>query len=135
MRQVDYSRIPRFYPAAPAAPPNAQRSWPLPPEPANLAAIPSAPPPSAEIRVGENGRIHGVDGMLDQIAGALVKHARPVLLEDVLPVVRSDVQMQQRIGAAIGKSMADELRPWIVIGTVASIALTAVGVAQWWRTR
>lgn len=134
MRQVDYSyRTSAYPPIRPSALPLVSSRADLRTNgPADLRG---GPPPSAEIRVGENGRIHGVDGMLDQIAGALVKHARPMLLEDVLPVVRSDVQMQQRIGAAIGKTMADELRPWIVIGTVASIALTAVGVAQWWKTR
>jgi len=126
MRQVDYSRLrpPAPYPAV---------SAPL----AAAAASPvgSRPDERADIRVGPNGRVEGVDGMLDQIAGALVKHARPVLLEDVLPAVRSDVQMQQRVGAAIGKTISDELRPWIVLGTLGSLALAAVGVAQWWGAR
>ena len=101
------------------------------------ASPPAAPavPASAEIRVGENGRIHGVDGMLDQIAGALVKHARPVLVQDLLPAVQRDARMQDRVGAAIGQSMAAELRPWLVVGVGALAIVAAVQIAQWQRGR
>jgi hypothetical protein len=87
-------------------------------------------PPSAEIRVGENGRIHGVDGMLDQIAGALVKQARPLLVNDVIPVLRHDANMQTRIGSAIGQAVAAEYKPWIVLGAGALAVLAIVAVAR-----
>jgi hypothetical protein len=95
----------------------------------------AALPESARIRVGENGRIHGVDGMLDQIAGALVKHVRPVLASDVIPVLQHDHAMQTRVGAAIGASVAEQLKPWFILGAGALAVVAVVQVVRWHRTR
>ena len=122
-------------------PSDAQQGWhPLtspsvwsPPLP--VTAAPLAPPlrgelshlgPAAEdIRVGKDGRIHGVDGMLDQIAQALTRHAGPMLARDVLPIVQRDEALHTRVGQAAGVAMADRLRPWVIAGASA-LALLAV---------
>ena len=92
-----------------------------------------SPPPSGDIRVGENGFVHGVDGMLDQIASALTRHAGPMLVRDVLPVVQSDQAMQARVGQAVGQAMSERFMPWIIVGTGA-LAILA-GVEVWRATR
>lgn len=90
-----------------------------------------AVPESAQIRVGEGGYIHGVDGMLDQIGGALMKHAGPMIVRDVLPVVRSDQGLQTRIGAAVGEAAASELAPWVALGAGALAVIAVVQVIRW----
>ena len=88
-----------------------------------------SPPPysgsSENIRVGPGGRIQGVDGMLDQIAQALTRHAGPMLARDVLPIVQRDEALQTRVGQAAGVAMADNLRPWIIAG-VGALGILAV---------
>ena len=109
-------------------------AWPL-----GQAAAPSpgpapiAPknPQAAEIRVGPNGHIEGVDGMLDQICSALTRHAGPMLVRDVLPAVRQDTALQKNIGAAVGQTVASELSPWIAIGAGALGVLAIVQVLRW----
>lgn len=67
-------------------------------------------PRSAEIVVGEDGYIHGIDGMLNQVARAFVGQA--------MPVVQQDREMQARVGAAIGAELA---RPvWLLAGVAAA---------------
>ncbi len=63
-------------------------------------------PPSAQIRVGENGYVHGIDGMLHQIAGAFVKEAMPTL--------QRDKAMQITIGQAAGSKIAEPVW-WLAI--------------------
>lgn len=92
-------------------------------------------PPSAEIRVGDNGYIHGVDGMLDQIASALTRHAGPMLVRDVLPVVRQDHELQARVGGIVGDRIAKELQPYLLIGAGALAIIAAIQLARWHRQR
>ena len=96
---------------------------------------PAAPAPPADIRVGDNGYIHGVDGMLDQIASALTRHAVPALREQILPVIQADQTMQARVGQAAGSAMAQRLLPWIVVGVSAVGVLAAVEVMRYRRER
>lgn len=95
---------------------------------------PSPAPPASDIRVGANGYVHGVDGMLDQIASALARHAGPMLVRDVLPTVQSDTAMQARIGQAAGTAIADRWRPWIILGASALGVLAIVQVVQLTRS-
>jgi hypothetical protein len=88
-------------------------------------------PSNAEIRVGENGYIHGIDGMLDQIAGALARHAGPVFQKDILPAVRRDVELQERIGAIVGDEIASRLSPWLFIGAGALATIAVVEILRW----
>lgn len=62
--------------------------------------------PSAQISVGQNGYVHGIDGMLHQIAGAFVKEAMPVL--------QKDKAMQVTIGQAAGAQIAQPVW-WLAI--------------------
>lgn len=91
--------------------------------PAGQAQVPqtaSAP----EVSVGPDGRVSGIDGMLDQVAQSLVRQAYPAF--------REDHATQRRVGAAAGRAAADSLRPWIVLG---SVALAAIAVHQIWGRR
>jgi len=63
-------------------------------------------PASSNIRVGENGYVHGIDGMLHQIAGAFVKEAMPTL--------QRDKAMQITIGQAAGSQIAQPVW-WLAI--------------------
>lgn len=102
---------------------------------AETAAAPAPITPRApnapDIRVGPNGHIQGVDGMLDQIASALTRHAGPMLVRDVLPAVQSDVAMQERMGAAAGQAMADKILPWVTLGAGALGVLALVQLLKW----
>jgi len=64
------------------------------------------------ITVLPNGAISGIQGMLDQIAGALVRQARV----ELLPVLQADQNLQRTIGSAIGEKIAKPL--WVIAGTV-----------------
>ena len=102
-------------------------SPPLPVTGAPLAPLaPLAAPPADDIRVGKDGRIHGVDGMLDQIAQALTRHAGPMLARDVLPIVQRDAALQARVGQAAGVAMAATLKPWVIAGASALAVLAVI---------
>ena len=98
--------------------------------PAPVGAAPLAPPPAVargeDIRIGKDGRIHGADGMLDQIAQALTRHAGPMLARDVLPIVQRDEALQTRVGQAAGDAMATKLKPWVIAGASALAVLAAI---------
>lgn len=99
---------------------------PSPPSP-SAPPSPSVPPTTQpDISIGPNGRINGVDGMLDQIAQALTRHAGPMLVRDVLPAVQRNRAMQDRVGHAAGAAMASSLKPWVVGGVVVLGALTVI---------
>ena len=100
-------------------------SPPLPVTGAPLAP-PAALPATEDIRVGKDGRIHGVDGMLDQIAQALTRHAGPMLARDVLPIMQRDEALQARVGQAAGVAMADTLKPWVIAGASALAVLAVI---------
>lgn len=108
-------------------------SAPLPVTAASLA--PPAPPRAEDIRVGKDGRIHGVDGMLDQIAQALTRHAGPMLARDVLPIVQRDEALQARVGQAAGVAMADTLKPWVIAGAAALGVLAAIEAYRFYAQR
>lgn len=92
-------------------------------------------PASAEIRVGENGYVHGVSGMLDQIASAVMRHAGPMLVRDVLPAVQQDEGLQRRVGQAAGTAIAEKYLPWVALGAASLTVLAAVEVMRWRERR
>ena len=107
-----------------------------PPPPLTEARLAQRPaPPSAEIRVGDDGRIHGVDGMLDQIAGALMRHAGPMIARDVMPAVREDPALQTRVGQAVGQAVGQEIRPYLLVGAGALALIAAVQFTRWYGQR
>ena len=112
----------------------ARDGWvPLTTHPLVGQTVPTPTIPSSDIRVGENGYIHGVDGMLDQIASALTRHAGPMLRRDVLPALQADTSMQTRVGQAAGAAMAQRLLPWIVAGVGALGIVAAVEILRYRR--
>lgn len=86
-----------------------------------------APPASTApaVTMDSTGKITGVDGMLDQIASALAKQARPMLTNDILPVLQRDRETQREIGAAAGRAAAKEIEGpvWLAAGALAVIAV------------
>lgn len=83
--------------------------------------------PAADVQVGPDGRIVGVDGMLHQIAAALVTQAIPVIRQEILPVLQHDRQTQKQVGDAIGNAIGRQLKPFAVVGAG---ALTVIAVVQ-----
>lgn len=67
-------------------------------------------PESARVRIGEQGYIHGIDGMLQQVARAFMGEA--------MPHVTADSEMQARVGRAIGQEVAKPL--WVLAGVAAA---------------
>lgn len=68
----------------------------------------------APIVVRSDGSIAGIDGMLDQIGGALVRQFRT----ELWPVVRADTQLQQTVGSAAGRELAKPLWALAIIAGV-----------------
>lgn len=91
---------------------------------AGVRGIRQAGQATAAPSVDPTGRIIGVDGMLDQIAEALAKQARPILVEDVLPAIRNDRELQRQVGYGAGQALARPL--WFVGGALAVLAGVAV---------
>jgi hypothetical protein len=83
--------------------------------------------PTADVQVGPDGRIVGVDGMLHQIAAALAIQAIPVIRQEILPVLQHDRQTQKQVGDAIGNAIGRQLKPYAVVGAG---ALTVIAVIQ-----
>lgn len=73
----------------------------------------SGTPESAKVYIGEQGYIHGIDGMLQQVARAFVGEA--------MPHVQGDREMQARVGRAIGQEVAKPL--WVLAGVAAAAGL------------
>jgi hypothetical protein len=76
------------------------------------------------VTVGSDGRIVGVDGMLDQIASALATQAQLKLL----PVLQQDTALQERVGQAVGRRAADRLAgpAWLLAGGIALLGVAAI---------
>lgn len=85
------------------------------------ATQPSSAPP---ITVGSNGRIAGIDGMLDQVAEAMARQAGPMIRRDLLPVLQQDRGLQRTIGAAAGREIAKPL--WLLGIATAALAVVSV---------
>ena len=111
---------PWLSPAGQAAPPPAPAPVATPIQPPTTGAPP--------IDVGPDGRIVGVDGMLDQIASALANQAGPMLARDVLPVLQRDTAMQATVGGAAGRELGRSLRGplYLIGGALAVLAAVAV---------
>lgn len=79
---------------------------------------PASPTPQSD------GRIAGIDGVLDQIAGAVTRQVVPIVRDTVLPIIQRDKELQKTVGEAIGRGAVRSLRPflWVIAGSVAVIA-------------
>lgn len=78
-------------------------------------------PPAAS-----DGRIPGIDGMLDQVAAAVARQAAPVIRTELLPVVLADRELQRTVGSAAGKAFAQAVWPWLALGSVSLASLAAM---------
>lgn len=83
-----------------------------------------APAPTPPIQVAENGYVYGIDGMLDQICGALARQGK----HEWLPVLQRDKDLQATVGASIGRELAKPL--WVIAFLIAGYA----GYKIWTRS-
>lgn len=60
---------------------------------------------------------------LAEIAQHLAPTFEPMLVNTLLPALRADTALQDRVGAAIGKSIADEYRTQVNLAIAALIAI------------
>jgi len=99
------------------------------PIPTATPTSPAATPASApDVGFAPDGTLTGVDGLLNQIAAALGREAGPLLRDVVLPEIRRDTVLQDRIGAAAGRAAVQELKPvlWTIAGVLGIVAVTYV---------
>jgi len=91
--------------------------------------MPDAPLAAPPVTMDAAGRLVGVDGVLNQVAGAVAAQAARVLL----PPLQADRELQRTIGAAAGRAIYREARP--VVWTVAGAILATCGVLIYraWR--
>lgn len=106
--------------------------------PAKRLAGDAAPAPPTGVQVGDigpDGRLVGVDGMLDQIGDALRRQAEPLLQTMILPYVSRDRGLQQAVGRAAGEAIADRAEPWVALAAGSLAVLAVVALARHNRDR
>lgn len=96
-------------------------------------AVPAAPPPVAQPATNADGSIPGIDGVLSQVASALVRQAAPI----IMPALQNDRAMQATVGNAAGTAIARAWTPWVILGAVSlgvlAVAGVVVAVRAWGR--
>lgn len=100
-----------------------------PPPPAPHGAVVAEP--SAPIALADDGRIRGIDGMLDQVASAAMRQARV----ELWPAWQADRAMQRTVGEAVGRGAAATLAPWVALGATSLAVGAAALVFRAWRDR
>jgi hypothetical protein len=101
-------------------PPGYPPPAPAPAPVGHTIATTSAP----DLRFGSDGRIVGLDAVLDQIVGAVGRQVTPLVRDVALPIIQRDKELQKTVGAAAGKALAQELKPflWVGLGLLVIIA-------------
>lgn len=94
------------------------------------ATVPAAVPTTADVGLDADGRIRGIDGMLDQVAGAAMRQARV----ELWPVWQADTAMQRTVGEAVGRGAASKLAPWVALGAASLAVGAAALVVSAWRS-
>lgn len=90
------------------------------------------PPPTPPIEFTPEGHLQGIEGVLDQVMGAVTRAVAPMVQEQIYPMIQRDKELQREIGAAAGYAIARKLRApvWIAAGALAVIAGVMVYNAQ-----
>ena len=86
---------------------------------------PEAPAP-LQLPASTDGRVLGVDGLLDQISGSVARQFRP----EVWPEVQRDVALQRTVGEAIGRGVGRELRPVARLAAGATVTVAALAIVH-----
>lgn len=86
-------------------------------------------PTTADVGLDADGRIRGIDGMLDQVAGAAMRQARV----ELWPAWQADTAMQRTVGEAVGRGAASALAPWVALGATSLAVGAAALVFRAWR--
>lgn len=90
---------------------------------------PTTVPATADVGLDADGRIRGIDGMLDQVAGAAMRQARV----ELWPAWQADTAMQRTVGEAVGRGAASALAPWVALGATSLAVGAAALVFRAWR--
>ena len=91
--------------------------------------VPATVPTTADVGLDADGRIRGIDGMLDQVAGAAMRQARV----ELWPAWQADTAMQRTVGEAVGRGAASTLAPWVALGATSLAVGAAALVFRAWR--
>lgn len=95
-----------------------------------------APPPGVAVGdIDQQGRLVGVDGILDQIGDALRRQVDPLVRDTVLPYISRDRELQLTLGRAAGDQLANRLAPWVILAAGSLAVLAVVQVANARRRR
>ena len=99
------------------------------------AAVATAPelPATTTPTATADGRVLGVDGLLDQISGSVARQFRT----ELWPEIRNDRELQRTVGYAVGHGAGNALRP-AATGAAAALGVGAIAlvvhtVRQWDR--
>ena len=87
--------------------------------------VPSAPT-APQLPASTDGRVLGVDGLLDQISGSVARQFRA----EVWPEVQRDVALQRTVGEAIGRGVGRELRPAARLAAGATVTVAALAIVH-----
>jgi hypothetical protein len=82
---------------------------------ATAASAVSNAVPNSQLRFGPDGRIQGLDGVLNQIFESLGKQVTPLVVDKVVPILQRDRELQKTVGAAAGRAAAQELKPYLFL--------------------
>lgn len=96
--------------------------------PSTALPAPAAPVVAPDIGIGPDGKMTGIEPILDQITKSVVDNAGPMIRNQLLPVLQADKAMQREVGRAIGHAIAKHLQlpAWIAAGALATIAAVMV---------
>jgi hypothetical protein len=93
------------------------------------AAPPAPAPQTVTATPAPQGDGRDMAGTINTMAAAFVAHAAPVVTQQILPVLQRDAALHKAVGSAVGTSVARELKPYVVVATVAVAG--AAGVYAW----
>ncbi len=74
--------------------------------------------PAGALQFGADGRITGLEGVLDQIFESLGRQVTPLVRDIAIPMIQRDKELQKTVGAAAGQAFANEIKPflWVLTG-------------------
>lgn len=72
----------------------------------------------SQMAMQSDGRIMGIDGMLDQVTDAMTRQVKT----HILPVVQSDERLQRNLARGLGEGLGDKVKtPLMVVGIAALV--------------
>lgn len=69
------------------------------------------------------------DGTVGQLVSQFISQAKPVVIDEILPIVTRDPALQKNLGTAAGHAIGDRIAVPVAIATVAVVGVA--GLAAW----